>query len=78
MSIREIEAAIAQLPTKELSELTDWLIEYQARSWDKEIEKDLEDGCLDQLLDEVDKEYDARVTLKKMSIPRAIALPNIS
>jgi hypothetical protein len=59
MSIREIVAAIVQLPAKELSELTEWLIEYRARSWDSEIEKDLEDGRLDQLLDEVDKEYDA-------------------
>jgi hypothetical protein len=59
MSIREIEAAIVQLPTKELSELTEWLIEYRSRSWDSEIEKDLEDGRLDHFLNEVDKEYDA-------------------
>jgi methionine salvage enolase-phosphatase E1 len=58
MSIREIEATIAQLPKKDLSKVTEWLIDYQAKSWDEEIEKDLEDGSLDKILDEVHKEYD--------------------
>jgi hypothetical protein len=59
MSIKEIEAAILKLPKKELSKLTEWLIDYQAKSWDEEIEKDLEDGRLDSFLDEIDKEYNA-------------------
>lgn len=59
MSVKEIEDAILQLPPKELSKLTDWLIEYRAKSWDAEIELDLDNGSLDELLDEIDKEYEA-------------------
>ena len=63
MSVKEIEEAISQLSPKELSKLTDWLIEYRAKSWDAEIEQDLESGKLDELLDEVDKEYAAGLAI---------------
>jgi hypothetical protein len=59
MTIKEIEAAITQLPAKELAELMAWLQEYHAQAWDKQIEDDLEAGRLDALLAEVDKEYEA-------------------
>ncbi len=59
VSIKEIEAAILQLPNSQLSELTEWLLDYRAKSWDNEIEKDLEDGRLDNYLDEIDAEYNA-------------------
>jgi hypothetical protein len=59
VSIKEIEAAILQLPNNQLSELMEWLIDYRAKSWDEEIEKDLEDGRLDNFLDEIDAEYNA-------------------
>jgi len=59
MSIEEIEAAIRQLPAREVEELTAWLEEYHARMWDQQIEKDLETGRLDDLLSEVDEEYEA-------------------
>lgn len=36
-----------------------WLEEYHAQAWDNQIEDDLETGRLDQLLSEVDREYDA-------------------
>jgi hypothetical protein len=59
MTIKEIEAAITQLPAKELAELMAWLHEYHVQAWDKQIEDDLEAGRLDTLLAEVDKEYEA-------------------
>lgn len=59
MSIAEIEAAIIQLPIKDVATLMSWLEEYHARVWDKQIEEDLEAGRLDALLAEVDKEYQA-------------------
>jgi hypothetical protein len=59
MSVKEIEDAILQLPPKELSKLTDWLIEYRAKSRDAEIELDLDNGSLDELLDKIDKDYEA-------------------
>jgi hypothetical protein len=42
MTIKEIEAAITQLPAKELAELMAWLQEYHVQAWDKQIEDDLE------------------------------------
>ena len=59
MSVKEIEAAISQLPAKEVTELMSWLAEHHAPVWDKQIEHDLEAGRLDALLAEVDKEYEA-------------------
>ncbi|MDY6783112.1 MAG: hypothetical protein SW833_11295 [Cyanobacteriota bacterium] len=59
MSIQELETAIMRLSVREVSELTAWLIEYHQQLWDKQIEEDLENGRLDALLDEVDREYEA-------------------
>ena len=59
MSVKEIQEAILKLPSTELSKLTDWLLEYRANSWDMEIEEDLNNGKLDEVLDEVEKEYEA-------------------
>lgn len=59
MSVKEIEVAITRLSANEVAELVEWLTEYHAELWDKQIENDLESGRLDALLAEVDKEYDA-------------------
>jgi len=59
MSISELKVAIKSLPANEVAQLTDWLVDYQARAWDKQLEEDLESGKLDKLLDEVDLEYEA-------------------
>ena len=59
MSIQEIEAAITELPAREVAALMSWLSERHAQLWDKQIEEDLEAGRLDVLLGEVEKEYEA-------------------
>jgi len=59
MSVKEIEAAIVQLPVKDVTELVAWLAEHHAEVWDKQIEYDLDAGRLDALLAEVDQEYKA-------------------
>lgn len=59
MSIADIEAAIEQLPAKDVATLMSWLAEYHARVWDQQIEEDLDAGRLDALLAEVDAEYKA-------------------
>ena len=59
MSVTEIQAAITELAGDDLADLMKWLDEYQAKLWDKEIEKDLETGRLDAVLAEVDEEYEA-------------------
>ena len=59
MSILEIEAAIVQLPADQVDALMTWLERYRGELWDKQIANDLESGRLDDLLSEVDKEYEA-------------------
>jgi hypothetical protein len=59
MSVKEIEEAIAQLSPEDLAELSDWFAEFRARLWDEQIERDLEAGRLDRVLEEVDREYQA-------------------
>ncbi len=59
MSIKELEAAIMMLSSKELASLTTWLLDYHEQIWDQEITNDLELGKFDKLLDEIDKEYEA-------------------
>lgn len=54
MSIQELEIAIKKLSTKELANLTTWLIDYHEQIWDQKIEGDLDSGKLDQLSDEID------------------------
>lgn len=62
MSVQEIETAITQLSTKELTMLQAWLDEYHAQVWDRQIEDDLEVGRLDTVLAEVEQEYQAGLT----------------
>jgi hypothetical protein len=58
MSIEEIESAIRRLSDKEVSELSVWLADYRASLWDSQIASDLDAGRLDEVLAQVDAEYD--------------------
>ena len=59
MSVQEIETAITQLPTPDLSRLAAWFEKYQADSWDKQIEADALAGRLDALGAEADADFEA-------------------
>lgn len=59
MSVTEIQAAITELTSDDLADLMNWLNDYQAELWDKQIDEDLQAGRLDAVLAEVDKEYEA-------------------
>lgn len=59
MRVEEIKEAIAQLAPEELTGLSAWLADYQAQVWDEQIERDVEAGRLDALLEEVDAAYEA-------------------
>ena len=59
MSITELEKAVTELSEKELSRFREWFDEYFAEVWDKQIERDAASGRLDELLKEVDEEYNA-------------------
>jgi hypothetical protein len=59
MSVQAIEAAIVRLSADDLAELMAWLREHATRVWDEQIDRDLQAGRLDALLDEVDKDCEA-------------------
>lgn len=59
MTITELEQAVTKLSEKELTRFYEWFEEYYAQIWDKQIEQDAKSGRLDNLLAEVDEEYNA-------------------
>ncbi len=59
MSIQEIESAIAQLKPDEVATLSAWLADFEAESWDRQIEADSNGGKLDRLLAQANSEFEA-------------------
>ena len=57
MTVTEIESAIEKLPPNEVSKLSKWLEEFEERIWDKQIERDLQNGKLQDLIEEAEKDY---------------------
>jgi len=62
MSVKEIEAAIAKLPAKQVGELTAWLVDYHHQRWDKQIEDDLDGGRMDAMLAEAEESCQRRIS----------------
>lgn len=56
-SLTEIKSALTQLSPDEITELSDWLDDYQQSQWDKQIENDLQSGKLDRLIQQAEKSY---------------------
>ncbi len=57
MNVAEIESAIEKLPPNEVSKLSKWFIEFEAGIWDKKIERDLQNGKLQSLIEEAEKDF---------------------
>jgi hypothetical protein len=51
-TLEEIERAIRQLSHDELAQFRRWFAEYDAEIWDRQMELDVEAGCLDVLAQE--------------------------
>ena len=51
-TIDEIEAAIRKLPEDELATLRAWFAEYDGETWDRQFERDVAEGRLDDLAEE--------------------------
>lgn len=45
-SVVEIKKAVSSLSAKDLSRFRDWLDEYDAKAWDKQLERDAKSGRL--------------------------------
>ena len=57
-SIDEVKSVIAHLPEKEFNSFVGWFVKFEEERWDKELEKDIADGKLDNLADEALNEFD--------------------
>jgi hypothetical protein len=51
-AVEQIEAEILKLSPKELTQLTDWVLDLDEQQWDKQIESDAAAGKLDFLAKE--------------------------
>ncbi|TKJ34253.1 MAG: hypothetical protein CEE38_18265 [Planctomycetes bacterium B3_Pla] len=58
-SIDKIKSAITHLPDKEFDTFVDWFEKFEEERWDKELEKDITEGKLDNLADEALNEFDS-------------------
>ena len=59
MSVQEIQSAITELPADELENLLEWIEEYRADAWDRQIERDVEAGRFDALRQRVREQRQA-------------------
>lgn len=59
MSIQELEKAISQLSNDEFMHLAQWIDEYRAEKWDRQIEADIRAGRLDEAGRRADADFDA-------------------
>jgi hypothetical protein len=58
-TLEQIEAAILTLPSDEFQRLKKWLSDIDYQYWDEKLEKDIESGRLDFLLEEAISEFNA-------------------
>ena len=62
-TVKEIEAAIGELPRDEFFELIAWIREQFEDAWDRQIEDDVKAGRLDHLAREALAEYNSGQTI---------------
>ncbi|MFZ4695991.1 MAG: hypothetical protein ACOYMV_12775 [Verrucomicrobiia bacterium] len=55
-TVEQIETEIEHLSPQDMHRVADWLAEYRAQLWDKQIEEDAGAGKLDLLFEEAEKE----------------------
>lgn len=55
--IEVIEAAVSQLPPRDLAKFRRWFAEFDAAAWDRQIEADAASGKLDAFADEALADY---------------------
>lgn len=48
--LEQIETQISSLSADELAEFRQWFAEFDAEAWDRQIERDLADGKLDDVI----------------------------
>jgi len=57
INIEEIESAVENFSPEEFSKFSEWFEEFEEKVWDKKIARDLENGSLQSLIDEAEKDH---------------------
>ena len=57
MTIRDIEKAIAKLPSKKLTAFRAWFYKFEAHAWDKQFESDVNTGKVDRVAEKAIEDY---------------------
>lgn len=58
-TLDQIEAAILKLPPDEYQQFLEWFLDLDDQRWDKQLEKDIAEGKLDDLAQEAIADFDA-------------------
>jgi hypothetical protein len=60
--VEKIEQEIQALSPDELAQLRAWFLEYDWAAWDRQVERDIQAGRLDDLADRALRDHAARKT----------------
>ena len=58
ITVEEIRSAVAHLSREELARFCGWFDQFEAETWDKQIEEDVQTGKLDKLADQAVKQFE--------------------
>jgi hypothetical protein len=61
-NVEKIERDVQALSPEELAQFRAWFLEYDWAAWDRQLEKDVEAGKLDQLADKALRDHAAGKT----------------
>ncbi|WP_310397237.1 hypothetical protein [Hymenobacter sp.] len=64
-TLQEIETAVTQLTSEQLTDFRAWFAEYDAQRWDQQFETDVVGGRLDALAAEALNDYSAGRTTER-------------
>jgi len=59
MSLQDLESAVSRLSPPELTAFSQWFEEFLADAWDRQIEKDVRAGRLDEAGGKADEHFEA-------------------
>ena len=56
MNVEELEKAVAELPPDKLAKFEAWFEKFVAEAWDRQIERKAQNGKLDKLVEEPERD----------------------
>jgi hypothetical protein len=66
--VEKIEQDVEALSPEELAEFRAWFLEYDWAAWDRQLERDVENGRLDDLAEKAVRDHTAGKTTRRCAI----------